>query len=104
MGEALAPDDIVFGSGAEAEGAAGVAGAEDEYISRLREENKQKLDMAKIKEALSASYEILEMRELRRSVRKGGEKIEIREIAEEKDMSEALVTKHLKLVDLIKTH
>jgi uncharacterized protein YjbI with pentapeptide repeats/DNA-binding CsgD family transcriptional regulator len=103
LGEALAPDDIISGSGVEAEGAAGVAGAEDEYILRLREENKQKLDMAKkIKEALSASYDILEMREERRSIRKGGEKIEIREIAKELGISEPLVQKHLALIDEIR--
>jgi len=103
LGEALAPDDIISGSGVEAEGAAGVAGAEDEVFSRLQVANRQKLRMAqKIKEALSASYEILEMREERRSTRSGREKIENREIAKELGISEQLVQKHLALIDEIR--
>jgi DNA-binding CsgD family transcriptional regulator len=103
LGEALAPDDIISGSGVEAEGAAVVAGAEDEVFSRLQVANRQKLRMAqKIKEALSASYEILEMREERRSTSSGREKIENREIAKELGISEQLVQKHLALIDEIR--
>jgi uncharacterized protein YjbI with pentapeptide repeats/DNA-binding CsgD family transcriptional regulator len=103
LGEALAPDDIISGSGVEAEGAAGVAGAEDEVFSRLQVANRQKLRMAqKIRESLPDTAKIIELKNSRRSVDGGRDNIENREIAEELGVSRPHVEKHLALNEEIK--
>ena len=68
--------------------------------SQARQETIRKTE--KIKEALGDTFEILEMRETRRSLVSGREKIAISDIAKELNISEALVQKHLALIDEIR--